>query len=246
MADPKLCSVPNCGNKVLARGFCSKHWQRWRKHGTTDLSAGAALGSTCSVSGCERKPHTRWKNENPLCNMHWLRLYRVGSLELREKAFAAWRTCQVPGCDKEARTAVGALCEMHYCRRRRNGSFDPPQPYVTSIKRNPAGYAFIKDRQHPLAVKNGTVYVHRMVLYERLGEGTHQCHWCKIDVVWRGHGPHKLVADHLDGNKLNNEPHNLVASCHKCNSTRGLFQSWVMKHRDDPFLWALYETAKAA
>jgi hypothetical protein len=29
-----LCSVDGCGAAVLARGWCSRHYQRWAKHGT--------------------------------------------------------------------------------------------------------------------------------------------------------------------------------------------------------------------
>ena len=29
----KLCSVDDCGNEVKARGYCNKHYQRWKKHG---------------------------------------------------------------------------------------------------------------------------------------------------------------------------------------------------------------------
>lgn len=27
------CSICDCGKPVVAKGFCSKHWQRWRKNG---------------------------------------------------------------------------------------------------------------------------------------------------------------------------------------------------------------------
>lgn len=36
MDKESLCSVVDCGNIVLRRGLCSKHFQRFRKHGTTD------------------------------------------------------------------------------------------------------------------------------------------------------------------------------------------------------------------
>lgn len=29
----KMCSVEGCLSEVLARGWCSKHWQRWSRHG---------------------------------------------------------------------------------------------------------------------------------------------------------------------------------------------------------------------
>ena len=32
-----LCSIADCDGTVVGRGWCKKHWQRWRKHGTPDL-----------------------------------------------------------------------------------------------------------------------------------------------------------------------------------------------------------------
>lgn len=29
----RTCSIDDCGTKVAARGWCSRHWQRWQKHG---------------------------------------------------------------------------------------------------------------------------------------------------------------------------------------------------------------------
>jgi hypothetical protein len=33
MATPRLCSIPNCGKPHEARGWCEKHYKRWRNHG---------------------------------------------------------------------------------------------------------------------------------------------------------------------------------------------------------------------
>jgi len=32
MADA-ICSIEDCNTEVAARGWCSKHWQRWKRHG---------------------------------------------------------------------------------------------------------------------------------------------------------------------------------------------------------------------
>lgn len=32
MTDP-TCSVPGCGRRIRARGWCATHWDRWNKHG---------------------------------------------------------------------------------------------------------------------------------------------------------------------------------------------------------------------
>lgn len=28
-----MCSIEGCGGKVVGRGWCAKHWARWRRHG---------------------------------------------------------------------------------------------------------------------------------------------------------------------------------------------------------------------
>ncbi|MNV91966.1 HNH endonuclease [compost metagenome] len=56
-------------------------------------------------------------------------------------------------------------------------------------------------------------------------------------------GKEKLVVDHLDNDKKNNSIDNLVPACHSCNTSRGLFANWVMKHKDDPFLAKLFVAA---
>lgn len=32
MAEPRLCSIPNCGKPRFRRGWCSAHYTRWRSH----------------------------------------------------------------------------------------------------------------------------------------------------------------------------------------------------------------------
>ncbi len=33
MATPRICSIPDCGKRVLARGWCGMHYQRWERYG---------------------------------------------------------------------------------------------------------------------------------------------------------------------------------------------------------------------
>lgn len=245
MADQSLCAVEGCGNKAKARGWCKKHWARWRNHGDPAKLVNPPLGSKCAVPGCDRKPHTRWKADKPVCGLHWRRLYIHGSTELRDVNFSQWAQCSVAGCDKDARSPKSGMCEMHYGRMRRNGSLDVSSP-TKKLRQTSHGYVTTAAVGHPISQKNGVVYLHRKVLFDAIGEKLHQCHWCKCEIEWLGKGRRKLVVDHLDGNKFNNDRSNLVASCHQCNSTRGLFQSWVMEHKDDPFLWRLYLSAQGS
>jgi hypothetical protein len=82
------------------------------------------------------------------------------------------------------------------------------------------GYRILTGQQdHPLAQKDGQLAEHRKVLYDKIGPGPHACHWgCGKRLEWGGwDGIH---ADHLDEDRLNNSPENLVPSCLKCNWDR--------------------------
>lgn len=91
-------------------------------------------------------------------------------------------------------------------------------------------YKMIKIVGHPLARAGGLVGVHRVVLYEKIGPGSHPCHWCKRLVHWKsrtpGTGEMTLIADHVNGNREDNGEGNLVPSCNKCNVLRT--RSWAI------------------
>lgn len=69
---------------------------------------------------------------------------------------------------------------------------------------------------HLLSFGNGMTYEHRLVLFDKIGYGPHRCQHCGKHINWRT----GLEADHLDGNRSNNAPDNLVPSCIKCNRER--------------------------
>lgn len=97
---------------------------------------------------------------------------------------------------------------------------------------NNLGYVVESRPLHPLASpKTGMVAQHRAVLYDKIGPGTHDCHWCSEPVTWElplGH-PLRLEVDHLDGVRANNDATNLVPSCRICNTRR--------KHAGNPLDW---------
>lgn len=77
---------------------------------------------------------------------------------------------------------------------------------------------------HPIAPPSGVVAVARLVLYDKIGPGEHQCHWCGAAVRWIAGGgpatPNSLLADHLNWDRLDDSPENLVPSCNSCNAHR--------------------------
>ena len=132
--------------------------------------------------------------------------------------------CSIEGCSQPL--YCKGLCTTHYTRLRRKGS-----PGEAARLRgvfgagsvNGDGYRVLHDRSHPLATAQGKVLEHRVVLFEKIGDGAHPCHWCRTIVAW-GEGPagSRLNVDHLDANKLNNDPGNLVPSCLDCNTKRAV------------------------
>lgn len=74
---------------------------------------------------------------------------------------------------------------------------------------------------HPMANRSGGLLVHRRVLFDRIGPGAHPCHHCGRSVTWGVRGKvGRLEVDHLDANRQNNDPTNLVPSCNRCNEGR--------------------------
>lgn len=151
--------------------------------------------------------------------------------------------CCVDGCDRNVSRVSSMMCETHYYRKRRTGQTSDPLYKHWHV--GTGGYLTRKIIGHPVASATGIVYQHRFVLFEKIGFGIHSCHWCKCEIEWKATGKRKLVVDHLDGVKSNNAIENLVQSCHNCNANRGLFENWVRKHIDDPFLHKIFANAKS-
>ncbi|MER6602553.1 HNH endonuclease signature motif containing protein [Streptomyces parvus] len=69
---PKTCTMPDCETKVLARGLCSTHYGRWRRHGDPKAFLPKRYDG-CSVEGC---PNAH--DSNGYCKKHWSRWHRWG------------------------------------------------------------------------------------------------------------------------------------------------------------------------
>jgi hypothetical protein len=69
------CSVDGCDKLHLARGYCSKHLQRWCKYGSTTDSI-RFVRQTCSVLDCDRLRHA-----HGLCRKHYRRKLATGSTD---------------------------------------------------------------------------------------------------------------------------------------------------------------------
>lgn len=86
-------------------------------------------------------------------------------------------------------------------------------------------YKMLRLPNHPLASSNGTVSEHRVILYDKIGDGIHPCYFCGIPVHWaKGTRTSKrgdsLYVDHLNKDTHDNRPENLAPSCLICNQRR--------------------------
>lgn len=76
------------------------------------------MASNCNIKGCDRVHYA-----NGLCNTHYARQRKTGSVELIDRPAPR---CSVSGCDQKV--TAQSLCSMHYTRLRRHGSTEDPTP----------------------------------------------------------------------------------------------------------------------
>lgn len=174
---------------------------------------------TCAATDCEL-PVRRNVNGIGMCNKHAKRAQRNGDPETVKRVSSySGQECSVPGCAETPRR--NGMCAPHSEQMRTHG--DP-----TLWVRAPAGagslrkdgYRVVTVHGHPLA-ESGQVLEHRVVLYDAIGPGEHPCHWCGKTLTWQaGIADTAIVADHLDSDRANNAPANLVPSCNPCNVGR--------------------------
>jgi len=166
--------------------------------------------SRCCVEGCE-KPRER----QGYCQMHHWRLRTHGSPFLTPGK----RTdCSVAGCERAH--AKNGFCNLHASRVKRNGTTDLLPRRGLALKR----YRCVRRIGHPLAnPTTGRVNEHRAVLFDAIGDVRVPCFWCAVPLHWRrgrGQPADAIVADHLDHDRRNNAPTNLVPACNSCNCKR--------------------------
>lgn len=75
MAVPRLCSVDDCDKPCInLRGWCSKHYARWRRYGEPLGRPPTKPRGVCSIDGCAKPVKALG-----YCNAHYLRHSRHGS-----------------------------------------------------------------------------------------------------------------------------------------------------------------------
>lgn len=65
----KTCSIDGCDNKMLARGWCNKHYQRWRTHG--DPNKVTPMGKWPKTTGMEMQGTRKATVKPTVKDLHW-------------------------------------------------------------------------------------------------------------------------------------------------------------------------------
>lgn len=152
------------------------------------------------------------------CGHHCAKAAEAKAKAVRSSSFPV---CEVEGCNRASRSGKASYCEAHYYRLRRNKTLalkaeTSPPPITCS---HTHGYLLEYAPDHWLAVRGNRsrVYQHRRVFFDAHGEGPFNCHWCNSQVTWDD-----MDVDHVNAVRDDNKPSNLVASCHPCNTRRGI------------------------
>lgn len=149
--------------------------------------------------------------------------HRKQAADLRPKK--SYPACSVESCELPAKRQGAGMCEAHYMRMRRNGSTDSRYERMPETAGHSHGYVRVKAKGHPRSLGASRAYAHRVAFTEANGEGPFSCYWCQKAVTWAD-----MHVDHLNDDKQDNRPVNLVAACGVCNQQRG-HHKVMAKHR---------------
>lgn len=73
-----ICEVDGCQQPVIARGWCSKHYQRWQKYGNVQTVRSKGSGITvCTAEGCNRGG----KIVKGYCLKHYQHFMKYGDIQ---------------------------------------------------------------------------------------------------------------------------------------------------------------------
>lgn len=88
-----VCSIEDCEAPVRCRGWCSKHYSRFKAHGDPRVTKKQRYGDVqCAVAGCESLRRKReW------CEGHYTRWRRTGSVKDEDQAWVwgEFKVCTV-------------------------------------------------------------------------------------------------------------------------------------------------------
>jgi 5-methylcytosine-specific restriction endonuclease McrA len=70
------CSIEGCDNATVGRGWCHKHYERWRRHGDPLYVKPASVPRSCAIEEC---PHVATRKG--WCDAHYRRWMKTGDTQ---------------------------------------------------------------------------------------------------------------------------------------------------------------------
>lgn len=142
------------------------------------------------------------------------------------------RTCKKPGCTN-GRYARQAICSDHKNEYQRNWRAEHPgsvrQHNLTSFSNregttylHSSGYVKYVGFDHPACNASGLTNIHRLILWDKVDGKSVPCAECGEMLRWDvvSTDLNFVVGDHVDENKLNNDPSNIEPVHAACNVKR--------------------------
>lgn len=146
------------------------------------------------------------------------------------------KTCKESLCQNSA--YARGLCSKHYQSWLKTAAPEDKRKRAANgsgtLRKD--GYIQVRKPGHPTASVNGFAFEHRMLLWDKIGPGAHNCHYCSKSIMWHV----DLECDHLDHNRSNNNLENLVPCCEECNRAR-----WNREKTECPNGHGAYDKAYA-
>lgn len=135
--------------------------------------------------------------------------------------------CKIEGCERDAMYQAQCVCQKHYFRFMRYGTYDLSAPIKRKMRiSNPAGYQKLYEPEHPLAGHDGYVYEHRKVVFDKYHRVLPDCEICGKPTNWE-----TCHIDHKDNDVTNNNHENLRPLCNACNTRRFYPEQHTIKGR---------------
>lgn len=106
--DKLTCAIEGCGKRVMARGWCKTHYDRWNRTGSTELEKDRRP-PLCATEGCGRPNESRG-----YCRKHYSAKRRAGEIIVANP-----QVCSFKGCEKDM--MARGLCSSHYRQIRTKG-----------------------------------------------------------------------------------------------------------------------------
>jgi hypothetical protein len=103
-----ICQVEGCGDKVLAKNYCCKHYYQYKRHGCISNTP-RRKKIHCMVDNCDRPHYSRG-----YCSRHYQQLLKKNSLLRDSPKRSSKIICYAPTC--KGTVFASGYCRLHYIK----------------------------------------------------------------------------------------------------------------------------------